>query len=114
MDPTCFAWKSLLWLLFCSLPLLSALPSLDVLDNGDLPAVPLLARYNFLTRPDNHSVETALPVCDPARAGQGLSRLSCEEAFFKIPNSHDLLHYARKNPFVEPDVQIPRRYSSCK
>ena len=114
MYPVYLAWNGLLWLLFCSLPLLSALPSLTFPDNGTVPAVPLLAHYNLSTGADNHSVESGFPVCDPERAGQQLSRISCEEAFTKIPTSHDMLEFARENSFIEPDVQLPRRYSSCK
>lgn len=108
------AWKGPLWLLCCSPPLLEALPSLTSLDNANLPAVPLMAHYNLSTRPDDQSVENGVPVCDPVRAGKRLSRISCEEAFLKIPTSRDMLQFARENSFIEPDVQIPRRYSSCK
>ena len=114
MFPLCLAWQGLLRLLFCSLPLLSALPSLSFLGNGTLPAVPLLAEYNLSIQSDNHSVQGALPVCDPERAGDHLSRISCEEAYQKIPTSEVVLEFARANSFIEPDVQIPRRYSSCK
>ena len=114
MYPVYLAWDGLLWLLFCSLPLLSALPSLTFLGNGTLPAFPLLAHYNLSTGPDGHSVESPFPICDPERAGQQLNRISCEEAFLKIPTSRGLLEFARGNSFIEPDVQLPRRYSSCK
>lgn len=114
MYPTSYDWKGLLWVLACSPALLSALPPLNPPATGSLFAEDQLAGFNLSSQTSNYTVGDSLATCDATRAGSGLSRVSCEEAFNKLPTSDSLLVFARKDSPTAHNVQVPRRYSSRK